>query len=63
MIKRANLSERAHHRIRSEILFFQLPPGSRISEASLTGRFSLRLAAVRSALVRLAQGRTHREDR
>jgi DNA-binding GntR family transcriptional regulator len=50
-----NLSEQAYQRIRSEILFFQLPPGSRISEASLTERFSLRLAAVRSALVRLAQ--------
>jgi DNA-binding GntR family transcriptional regulator len=50
-----SLSEQAYQRIRAEILFFQLAPGSRISEASLTERFSLRLAAVRSALVRLAQ--------
>jgi DNA-binding GntR family transcriptional regulator len=51
----ANLGEQAYQRIRSEILFFQLPPGCRISEASLTGRFSIRQAAVRSALLRLAQ--------
>ena len=50
-----NLSEQAYQRIRAEILFFQLAPGSRISEASLTERFGLRLAAVRSALVRLGQ--------
>src|SRR5215468_4621034 len=50
-----SLSERAYQRIRAEILFFQLAPGSRISESSLTERFSLRLAAVRTALVRLAQ--------
>jgi DNA-binding GntR family transcriptional regulator len=50
-----NLSEQAYQRIRSEILFYQLPPGSRVSEASLTARFGLRQAAVRSALVRLVQ--------
>jgi DNA-binding GntR family transcriptional regulator len=50
-----SLSEQAYQRIRAEILFFQLAPGSRISESSLTERFSLRLAAVRTALVRLAQ--------
>src|ERR1700757_4933025 len=50
-----SLSEQAYQRIRAEILFFQLAPGSRISESSLTERFSLRLAAVRTALVRLGQ--------
>jgi DNA-binding GntR family transcriptional regulator len=51
----ANLSERAYQQIRSEILFYQLPPGCRVSEASLTARFNLRQAAVRSALLRLLQ--------
>jgi DNA-binding GntR family transcriptional regulator len=51
----ANLSERAYQLIRSEILFYQLPPGCRVSEASLTARFGLRQAAVRSALLRLMQ--------
>ena len=51
----ANLSERAYQQIRSEILFYQLPPGCRVSEASLTRRFNLRQAAVRSALLRLVQ--------
>ncbi|HEY3784091.1 MAG TPA: GntR family transcriptional regulator [Steroidobacteraceae bacterium] len=51
----ANLGEQAYQRIRSEILFYQLPPGSRLSETSLTSRFGLRQAAVRSALLRLAQ--------
>src|SRR4249919_541649 len=51
----ANLSERAYQLIRSEILFYQLPPGCRVSEASLTTRFNLRQAAVRSALLRLMQ--------
>jgi DNA-binding GntR family transcriptional regulator len=50
-----NLGEQAYQQIRSEILFYQLPPGSRISEASLTQRFNLRQAAVRSALQRLMQ--------
>ncbi len=50
-----NLSERAYQQIRSEILFYQLPPGCRVSEASLTTRFNLRQAAVRSALLRLMQ--------
>lgn len=51
----ANLGEQAYQRIRCGILFYQLPPGSRVSEASLTARFNLRHAAVRSALVRLVQ--------
>jgi DNA-binding GntR family transcriptional regulator len=51
----ASLSERAYQQIRAEILFYQLPPGCRVSEASLTARFSLRHAAVRSALLRLVQ--------
>ncbi len=51
----ANLSERAYQQIRSEILFYQLRPGSRVSEASLVTRFNLRQAAVRSALLRLMQ--------
>ena len=51
----ANLSERAYQQIRTEILFYQLPPGCRVSEASLTTRFNLRQAAVRSALLRLVQ--------
>jgi DNA-binding GntR family transcriptional regulator len=51
----ANLSEQAYQRIRTDILFYQLPPGSRVSEASLTARFNLRQAAVRSALLRLIQ--------
>ena len=50
-----NLGEQAYRQIRTEILFYRLPPGSRISEASLTQRFSLRQAAVRSALQRLMQ--------
>jgi len=50
-----NLGERAYQQIRTEILFYQLPPGSRVSEASLTQRFNLRQAAVRSALQRLMQ--------
>src|ERR1700733_12525318 len=50
-----NLGEQAYQQIRAEILFYQLPPGGRISEASLTQRFSLRQAAVRSALQRLMQ--------
>jgi len=50
-----NLGEQAYQRIRGEILFYQLPPGGRISEASLTRRFDLRQAAVRSALQRLMQ--------
>jgi DNA-binding GntR family transcriptional regulator len=50
-----NLGAQAYQQIRTEILFYQLPPGSRISEASLTQRFSLRQAAVRSALQRLMQ--------
>jgi DNA-binding GntR family transcriptional regulator len=50
-----NLGERAYQQIRAEILFYQLPPGSRVSEASLTQRFNLRQAAVRSALQRLMQ--------
>lgn len=50
-----NLGEQAYQRIRTEILFYQLPPGSRISEAALTRRFQLRQAAVRSALQRLMQ--------
>jgi DNA-binding GntR family transcriptional regulator len=51
----ANLSERAYQKIRSEILFYQLPPGCRVSEASLVTRFNFRHAAVRSALLRLVQ--------
>jgi len=50
-----NLGEQAYQQIRTEILFYQLPPGSRVSEASLTRRFNLRQAAVRSALQRLMQ--------
>src|SRR5580692_9864142 len=50
-----SLGEQAYQRIRTEILFYQLPPGSRVSEASLTRRFDLRQAAVRSALQRLMQ--------
>ena len=50
-----NLSEQAYQRIRADILFDQLAPGSRVSEASLTARFNLRQAAVRSALLRLTQ--------
>jgi DNA-binding GntR family transcriptional regulator len=50
-----NLGEQAYQQIRTEILFYQLPPGSRVSEASLTRRFDLRQAAVRSALQRLMQ--------
>jgi DNA-binding GntR family transcriptional regulator len=50
-----NLGEQAYQQIRTEILFYQLPPGSRVSEASLTQRFNLRQAAVRSALQRLMQ--------
>ena len=50
-----NLGEQAYQQIRTEILFYQLPPGGRISEASLTQRFRLRRAAVRSALQRLMQ--------
>jgi DNA-binding GntR family transcriptional regulator len=50
-----NLGERAYQQIRSDILFYQLPPGSRVSEAYLTARFNLRQAAVRSALLRLGQ--------
>jgi DNA-binding GntR family transcriptional regulator len=51
----ANLGERAYQQIRTEILFYQLSPGSRVSETSLTQRFDLRQAAVRSALQRLMQ--------
>ncbi|HEV7432982.1 MAG TPA: GntR family transcriptional regulator, partial [Steroidobacteraceae bacterium] len=51
----ANLNERAYQQIRSEILFYQLPPGCRVSEGSLTARFNLRQAAVRTALLRLVQ--------
>lgn len=51
----ANLSECAYQKIRAEILFYQLPPGCRVSEASLVTRFNLRQAAVRSALLRLVQ--------
>ena len=51
----ANLGERAYQRIREDILFYQLPPGTRVSEAALTKRFDLRQAAVRSALARLTQ--------
>ena len=50
-----NLGEQAYQRIRSDILFYQLPPGTRVSEASLTSRYGLRQAAVRSALLRLVQ--------
>jgi DNA-binding GntR family transcriptional regulator len=50
-----NMGEQAYQQIRTEILFYQLPPGSRISEALLTQRFGLRQAAVRSALQRLMQ--------
>ena len=51
----ATLSEQAYQQIRSSILFYQLAPGSRVSETSLTRRFKLRQAAVRSALLRLNQ--------
>src|ERR1700722_8146391 len=50
-----NLGEQAYQQIRTELLFYQLPPGSRLSETSLTQRFDLRQAAVRSALQRLMQ--------
>ncbi len=50
-----NLGEQAYQRIRADILFYQLPPGARVSEASLTSRYGLRQAAVRSALLRLVQ--------
>jgi DNA-binding GntR family transcriptional regulator len=50
-----SLGEQAYQQIRTEILFYQLPPGSRVSETSLTQRFNLRQAAVRSALQRLMQ--------
>lgn len=50
-----NLGEQAYQSIRAEILFYQLLPGSRVSEASLMERYSLRQAAVRSALLRLMQ--------
>ena len=59
----ANLSERAYQQIRSEILFYQLPPGCRVSEASLTTRFNLRQAAVRSALLAIGAGGTGGSDR
>jgi DNA-binding GntR family transcriptional regulator len=52
---RGSLGEQAYQRIREDILFYQLPPGTRVSEAALTKRFSLRQAAVRSALARLTQ--------
>lgn len=51
----SSLGEQAYQRIRTEILFYQLPPGSKVSEAALTERFNLRQAAVRSALLRLMQ--------
>lgn len=58
-----NLSEQAYQQIRSAILYYQLPPGSRISEAALTQRFNLRQAAVRSALMRLMQeGLVYKSD-
>ncbi len=50
-----NLGEQAYQRIRADILYLQLAPGARVSEASLTQRFDLRHAAVRSALLRLVQ--------
>ncbi len=50
-----NLGEQAYQRIRSDILFYQLGPGTRVSESSLTRRYGLRQAAVRSALLRLVQ--------
>ncbi len=50
-----NLGEQAYRLIRSDILFYQLIPGSRISEALLTARFNLGKAAVRTALMRLVQ--------
>lgn len=50
-----SLGEQAYQRIRTEILFYQLPPGIKVSEAALTKRFNLRQAAVRSALLRLMQ--------
>jgi DNA-binding GntR family transcriptional regulator len=50
-----NLGEQAYQRIRADILFYQLAPGVRVSEASLTRRYGLRHAAVRSALLRLVQ--------
>jgi len=50
-----NLGEQAYQRIRADILFYQLPPGTRVSEVSLTRRFNMRQAAVRSALLRLVQ--------
>ncbi len=50
-----NLGEQAYRLIRSDILFYQLTPGSRISEPLLTARFHLGKAAVRSALMRLVQ--------
>ena len=50
-----NLGEQAYQRIRADILFYQLAPGTRVSEASLTSRYGLRQAAVRSALLRLVQ--------
>lgn len=53
--KAGNLGEQAFQRIRADILFYQLPPGVRVSEASLTQRYGLRHAAVRSALLRLVQ--------
>lgn len=50
-----NLGEQAYQRIRSAILFYELAPGMRVSESALTRSFGLRQAAVRSALMRLAQ--------
>lgn len=51
----ASLGEQAYQRIRADILFFQLAPGSRVSESLLTRRYGIGQAAVRSALLRLIQ--------
>lgn len=48
-------SDRAHSKIRSEVIRCQLAPGTEVSEASLAVRLGFGKAAVRAALMRLCQ--------
>jgi DNA-binding GntR family transcriptional regulator len=49
------LRQQAYERIRFEIVTFGLKPGDVVSETQLVKRFDVGIAAVRAALIRLAQ--------
>ena len=57
MEKKASLTEKAYKKIRNKIICFELKPGTRINDQSLSESLEIGRTPVREALVRLASER------